>query len=103
MPAASGRAGDGRLTWGILPTAHIAGEVIPGLQRSQANTVTAVASRQADRAERFAKHYQLPVAYGSYEDLLADPEIDCVYICCAMAAGAGAHAIQVIWRPSRGG
>jgi predicted dehydrogenase len=81
VPAAAGRPGDGLLTWGILPTAHIAGEVIPGLQRSQVNTVTAVASRQADRAERFAKQHQLPVAYGSYEDLLADPEIDCVYIC----------------------
>ena len=80
MPPAGG-SGDGRLAWGVLSTAAIAAEVIPGLQRSLANTVTAVGSRQADRAERFAKQYQLSRAYGSYHELLADPEIDCVYIC----------------------
>lgn len=74
-------SGDNRLTWGILSTARIAGEVMPGLQRSGRNTVRAIASRQRDRAERFAHDYQLAAAYGSYEELLADPAIRCVYIC----------------------
>ena len=40
----------------------------------------AVASRNALRAEQFAQQYGFPVAYGSYEDLLADPQVDLVYI-----------------------
>jgi D-xylose 1-dehydrogenase (NADP+, D-xylono-1,5-lactone-forming) len=70
-----------QLRWGILSTARIAGEVLPGLQRSTRNTVRAVASREAGRAAEFARKYGLAVAYGSYQELLVDPEIDCVYIC----------------------
>jgi D-xylose 1-dehydrogenase (NADP+, D-xylono-1,5-lactone-forming) len=69
------------LNWGILSTARIAAEVMPGLQRSARNTVRAVASRDAERAKAFARDYGLPVAYASYEELLADPDIDCLYIC----------------------
>ena len=70
-----------KLSWGILSTARIAGEVMPGLQRSARNTVRAVASRDPGRAAAFAREYGLPVAYASYEELLADPGIDCLYIC----------------------
>lgn len=71
---------DGRLNWGILSTAKITGEVMPGLQRSARNVVLAVASRDKERAESFAETYRLAVAYGSYEEMLADPRIQCVYI-----------------------
>jgi D-xylose 1-dehydrogenase (NADP+, D-xylono-1,5-lactone-forming) len=81
MPAAaSGAATDGRLNWGMLSTARITSEVMPGLQRSRRNTVLAVASRDHTRAKSFADAYGLPVAYGSYEEMLADPRIQCVYI-----------------------
>jgi D-xylose 1-dehydrogenase (NADP+, D-xylono-1,5-lactone-forming) len=80
VAAAESGAPDGRLNWGILSTSRINSEVMPGLQRSARNTVLAVASRDRDRAESFAKTYGLPVAYGSYEELLADPLIQCVYI-----------------------
>jgi D-xylose 1-dehydrogenase (NADP+, D-xylono-1,5-lactone-forming) len=81
MPTAvSGTPTDERLNWGILSTARITSEVMPGLQRSRRNTVLAVASRDDARAKRFAETYGLPVAYGSYEDMLADPQIQCVYI-----------------------
>jgi len=74
-------AGAGPLTWGILSTARIAEEVVPGLQRLAGGSVTAVASRDKGRAESFAQRYQLAAAYGSYEALLADPGVRCVYIC----------------------
>ena len=69
------------LTWGILATGQIASDVMPGLGRSAGATVRAVASRQRERAESFARRYQLPAAYGSYEELLDDPAVQCVYIC----------------------
>jgi len=69
------------LTWGILATGRIADEVIPGLKRSALNRVKAVASRQQERAERFARQYELATAYGSYEALLEDSDVDCVYVC----------------------
>jgi predicted dehydrogenase len=74
-------AGTEPMTWGILATARIADDVVPGLQRLAGGSVTAVASRQLPRAERFARRYGLAAAYGSYEALLADPGVRCVYIC----------------------
>jgi D-xylose 1-dehydrogenase (NADP+, D-xylono-1,5-lactone-forming) len=69
------------LTWGILATGQIADDVMPGLQRSSTNRVKAVGSRSAERAEWFARRYSLAAAYGSYAALLADPDVQCVYIC----------------------
>jgi len=77
MPSATSEP----LTWGILATGRIADEVIPGLKRSAVNRVKAVASRQAERAELFARRHGLVAAYASYEALLEDPDVDCVYIC----------------------
>jgi D-xylose 1-dehydrogenase (NADP+, D-xylono-1,5-lactone-forming) len=75
------RARGERLNWGIMSTARISGEVMPGMQRSSRNTVRAVGSRDRARADAFAQEYGLPVAYGSYEELLGDPQIDCLYVC----------------------
>jgi predicted dehydrogenase len=69
------------LRWGILSTANIGvGKVIPGLQASQRSEVVAIASREAGRAEAAARALAIPRAYGSYEALLADPDVDAVYI-----------------------
>jgi xylose dehydrogenase (NAD/NADP) len=66
--------------WGIISTADINRKVIPGAHASPKVDLVAVASRDQQRAEEYAKEWDIPRAYGSYEDLLADPEIEAVYI-----------------------
>ena len=66
--------------WGILSTAHINRLVIPGAQASEKVDLLGVASRDRSRAEEYAQRWRIPRAYGSYEELLADPEIEAVYI-----------------------
>lgn len=69
-----------RIRWGILSTANIGRKrVVPAMQRSVHGTVAAVASRDYDAARQFADELDIPKAYGSYEELLADPEIDAIY------------------------
>ena len=69
-----------KIRWGILSTARIGTEkVIPGMQRSQRGTVAAIASRDAARAKAAAQKLGIAKAYGSYEALLADPDIDAIY------------------------
>jgi len=72
---------DGRkLRWGIVSTAKIGVEkVIPAMLKGEATEVVAVASRDHRRAEQVAGDLGIPRAYGSYEELLADPEIEAVY------------------------
>lgn len=71
---------DGMVRWGVLSTAEIgATKVIPAMQRSRLCHIAAIASRTPDNAERVAAQLQIPRAYGSYEALLADPEIDAIY------------------------
>ena len=70
-----------RLRWGILSTATIARtKVIPGIARAEHCEVVAIASRDIALAERVAAELSISAAYGSYEALLADPNIDAVYI-----------------------
>jgi len=70
-----------RVRWGVLGTARIATVlVIPALQGAAHAEVTAIASRRLERAEAAARSLGVARAYGSYDDLLADPEIDAVYI-----------------------
>lgn len=69
-----------KIRWGVLSTALIGTEkVIPAIQRSQRGTVTAIASRDLARAEAAARKLGIAKAYGSYSELLADPDIDAVY------------------------
>jgi predicted dehydrogenase len=69
-----------RIRWGIISTALIGTQkVIPGIQRSSRGTVEAIASRDLERARRVAKELGIAKAYGSYETLLADPDIDAIY------------------------
>ena len=66
--------------WGIISTADINRKVIPGAHASSKVDLVGVASRTKDRAESYAREWEIPRAYGSYDDLLADPEIEAVYI-----------------------
>jgi predicted dehydrogenase len=66
--------------WGIVSTADINRKVIPGAHASEKVDLVAVASRTQDRADAYARDWGIPRAYGSYDDLLADPELDAVYI-----------------------
>lgn len=69
-----------KLRWGIISTAKIAREkMIPALQASTHNEVYAVASRSQEQASAFAKKANIPHAYGDYEQLLHDPNIDVIY------------------------
>ncbi|MET0742193.1 MAG: Gfo/Idh/MocA family oxidoreductase [Microvirga sp.] len=66
--------------WGVLSAAKIAREqVIPALQQGAFSTVDAIASRDPERARKAAQDFSIPKSYGSYEELLADPDIDAVY------------------------
>jgi predicted dehydrogenase len=66
--------------WGIVSTADINRKVIPGARASGKVDLVAVASRNGARAEAYAREWEIPRAYGSYEELLADPEVEAVYI-----------------------
>jgi predicted dehydrogenase len=69
------------LRWGILSTANIGREkVIPGIQGADRCTVTAIASRDIGRAQLVARELGIPRVHGSYEALLADRDVDAVYI-----------------------
>jgi len=69
-----------KLRFGVLSTAKIAREqVIPPMQRGEYTEITAIASRDKARAETVAKELGIAKAYGSYEEMLADAEIDAVY------------------------
>ena len=67
--------------WGVLGNAHIAvTKVIPAMQASELSRVEAIASRSVDRARATADMLGIPRSFGSYEELLDDPEIEAVYI-----------------------
>lgn len=66
-------------SWGILGTGRIARKFASAVAASASEQVAAVASRDATKAELFANEFSLTRAYGSYEALLADPEVACIY------------------------
>jgi predicted dehydrogenase len=92
-----------KLRWGVLSTANIGvKKVIPAMQRGQFCEVAAIASRDLAHASRAATALGIPAAYGSYEELLADPAIDAIYnplpnplhvLWTAKAAEAGKHVL----------
>ena len=68
-----------KLRWGLLGAARINRALIPPLRASERNELIAVASRDLQKAEAYAKEKGIPRALGSYEALLADPAIDVIY------------------------
>jgi len=70
-----------RLRWGVLSTANIGRAAVnPAIQASRNGELLAVASRDTERARAFAENHGIPRAFGSYEELVADDDIDAVYI-----------------------
>lgn len=67
------------LNWGILSTARINRVLINALSLSKNDQCYAVASRSAEKGESYAKQWKIPNWHGSYENLLADPNIDIIY------------------------
>lgn len=66
--------------WGVLGVAAIATKkVIPGMQKGHRTEIVAIASRDRNRARQAAEQLNIPKAHGSYEELLADPDVDAIY------------------------
>jgi predicted dehydrogenase len=69
-----------KLRFGVLSTANIGlKKVLPAMMKGELTEVTAIASRDLGKAQQAAKSLGIPKAYGSYEELLADPEVDAIY------------------------
>ena len=70
-----------KVRWGVISTANIGvAKVIPAMQRGLLTDVTGIASRDRARAEAAGRALGIPRCYGSYDELLEDPDIDAVYI-----------------------
>ncbi len=91
-----------RIGWGILSTAKINNALLDPIRQSPRSRLVAVASRSQEKARAYAGEKGIPKAYGSYEALLADPEVDAVYISLpntyhcewtVKAAQAGKHVL----------
>jgi predicted dehydrogenase len=91
-----------KVRWGILSTAMINDVVIAGIRKAARSELLAVSSRDNARARDYAEKRNIPRAYGSYDEMLADPDIDAVYISvpntfhrewAVKAADAGKHVL----------
>jgi predicted dehydrogenase len=70
-----------KLRWGVLGTAAIAtGRTIPAMLAADRASLLAIGSRDGDKARKVAQQFSIPRAYGNYAELLADPDIDAVYV-----------------------
>ncbi|MCD9154873.1 Gfo/Idh/MocA family protein [Aeromicrobium duanguangcaii] len=90
------------LRWGILGAGHIAAAMTEALLEGTTQQVVAIGSRDHERARRFAERFSLARAHGSYEELVADPEVDVVYVAtphsehrdhALLAIAAGKHVL----------
>jgi len=90
------------LRWGVIGPGWIAERFVQALQRSTRQQVIAVGSRDLDRSSAFAAEHGIERPYGSYAELLADPEVDVVYIatphnahhpCALQSLRAGKHTL----------
>ncbi len=68
------------IRWGIIGPGNITRNFIDGVRATSDAEVLAVGSRDPERARAFAEKWHIPRAYGSYEDLVADPDVDLVYV-----------------------
>jgi len=68
------------IAWGVLSTARIGGRLIEGARKTDDADIVAVGSRSIEAARFFADAHGVPRAHGSYEALLADPEVEAIYV-----------------------
>ena len=73
------------IRWGLLSTAAIGSLAIEANRDSASTRFVAVASRDAARSQAYAAKHDLPLAFGSYQDLLDSPEVDAVYVALPVA------------------
>jgi hypothetical protein len=73
-------ASDEPVRWGILGTGNINRKLVAGARQSPRSEIVAVGSRTIERARAHAAELAIPRAHGSYGDLLADPDVEAVYI-----------------------
>jgi predicted dehydrogenase len=101
-PAVTPLAAGPTLRWGVLAPGEIANDFVSTLHANTEQRVHAVASRTAGRAAAFAAKHGIPRSYGSYEQLVADSEVDVVYIAsphsehrrlALLAIAAGKHVL----------
>jgi scyllo-inositol 2-dehydrogenase (NADP+) len=69
-----------KIKWGMLSTGWIVHKFATALQVVENSELYAVGSRRLDTAKKFAEEFHVPKAYGSYEELVSDPEVDAIYI-----------------------
>jgi predicted dehydrogenase len=93
---------DGSVRWGIAGTGGIAGVFAYAMRAVEGGRVVAVGSRTSESAERFAGRFAIPVAHASYAALVADPEVDAIYVAsphaqhldlAVMSLEAGKHVL----------
>ena len=96
------QSSDRKCRFGVLGTANIARKIANAISRSKNASLHAIASRSLDKARAWGAEFSVPVAFGSYEELLACPEVDAVYIplptsmhleWSVKAANAGKHVL----------
>ena len=92
----------GKTRWAVAGTGSIAARTLPDLALTENVEVIAVSSRTQQRADTFASEFGIPRAYGAYQAMLADPDVNVVYICTphgahfamtAQAIRAGKHVL----------
>lgn len=71
---------ENKIRWGILAPGTIANQFVKGLKHLEDADVVAVGSRSLERAKVFADKYDIKKAYGSYEELVNDPDVDVIYV-----------------------
>lgn len=90
------------LRWGVLAPGGIAGTFAAAVTAHTRSEVVAVGSRSAERAQAFAREHSVPTAHASYEDLVADPAVEAVYVAsphsehrdhALLAIAAGKHVL----------
>src|SRR5689334_11095784 len=69
-----------RIGWGFMGTGNIARQFATGLKTSQRGIAVAAGSRSVDTAGAFCRQFEIPSAYGSYDELLRDPQVDAIYL-----------------------
>src|SRR5512140_3345418 len=68
------------IRWGLLSTARINRRLIPAMRSASRSQLVAVASRSLKTARDYASEWDIPTAFGSYDDMLASDQVDAVYI-----------------------
>ena len=71
---------ESKLRWGVLGAGAIADAFVKGVQAGETGEVVAVGSRSLDKAKAFAQPFGIPKTHGSYDELIADDDVDAIYI-----------------------